>query len=584
MNKNILAAIVLLPATVLAQDLHKDIEASREIVPVEREVNRLSVSPAINLPALPAVRLNQSERAVSAKITPEITFLQPAAYADTLYTSPYRGYVMGGISPYPFDGMLAAGYRITDTDRVRLSGWMQYDTDNYKRSDRNLFWRNQTVSAGMDLRWAAGRESYFKAAVDYTFDHYNNYHAWLDDKGQLIIPHYWQSFNMFNFDTRWYSNVQSLQYNGGFRYNHSAMARPSRVLPSLDPEVYKPLRENTFDFSGTATLPFDDNSNVGLDADIAIIGMSRYTTIAPDLTGAADYVALNNASTTRGLVTLLPNYSYKSLMFTANVGARLQFNIKSGKVFHVSPEVLLGWNPSPMLAVSAHLTGGVETNSLERMYGVTPYLNPSVAYDFSNVPLASELKVTLGPWHSAYVELFGGYSRANKWLMPTDLHGVYSEVNAMFRPVDMRGFHFGVETGYTYRRLGSVTLRYTAAPSNGYDKGYYLWRDRARHVLDVTLRAHPIQHLDVEVSYQLRVCRRLMDRYTVNAGSPEVSTITTSRNLGNISNLNLGATYHLFEPLSVFVRAQNILNRAATDISLRPNQGFNVMLGGSYQF
>ena len=174
MNKNILAAIVLLPATVLAQDLHKDIEASREIVPVEREVNRLSVSPAINLPALPAVRLNQSERAVSAKITPEITFLQPAAYADTLYTSPYRGYVMGGISPYPFDGMLAAGYRITDTDRVRLSGWMQYDTDNYKRSDRNLFWRNQTVSAGMDLRWAAGRESYFKAAVDYTFDHYNN--------------------------------------------------------------------------------------------------------------------------------------------------------------------------------------------------------------------------------------------------------------------------------------------------------------------------------------------------------------------------------------------------------------------------
>lgn len=585
MNKNILAAIVLLPATALAQDLHKDIDASREIVPTEREVNKLPVSPAIKLPALPPVRLSLTERAISAPVTPEITFLQPAAYADTLYTSPYRGYVMGGISPYPFDGMFSAGYRITDTDRVRLSGWLQYDTDNYKQTD--LYWRNQTVSAGMDLRWAAGRESYFKASVDYTFDHYNNYHAWLNDNGEFTLPHYWQSFNMLNIDTRWYSNVQALQYNCGITYNHSAMARPSKVLPTLETEPLKPVRQNMVDINGSARLPFDDNSYVGLDADIKVIGMSRYTSIE-DVVGEdalySDYAAVSNPSVTRGLVTLLPNYSYKSLLFTARIGARLQFNIKSGKVFHISPDVLLGWNPSSMFAVSAKFSGGVATNSLDQLYGIMPYLNPSMGYDFSNVPLTSELKVTVGPWHSAYIELFGGYSRANDWLMPTNLHGVHNEINAMFKAVDIKGFHAGAEVGYTYRRLGSLKLRYMTALSSDYDEGYYLWRDRARHVFDARLRVHPIANLDIDLAYELRAGRRLMDRYTVVSSLPDVVTTVTSRNLHNISNLSLGATYHVIDPLSVFVQADNLLDRSATDISLRPVQGFNVMIGASYQF
>ena len=604
MKRNTLLGIVLLPASLLAQGLHQDIDLKHEIVPIPREATKLGITAPIRLDHIPNVRLALSERAVATDVPPEISFLQPAAYADTLYTSPYLGYAALAVSPYPYDAMASAGYRFLDTDRVRLSGWLQYDTRNYKRqipfgADDDLhFLRNQTVSAGVDFRWAAGKESYFKTAIDYTFDRYNTYYknspVYIDNIGGatpatravspderpiILRDHYWETLNLLNVDMKWYSNEGGLNYNVGLRYNHAAMVTPGLKFPKPFWDVSNPRRENTVQVTGQAVLPFSERSEIGLDLDADFVRLSTFSEIVYE---DDDYATYSHDGETRGLLDFTPYYKFSTDHFNARLGARLGLSFKSGKAFHVAPDVVLGWNPTSTFGVSAHVTGGVKTNSLEELYGVTPYLNPTVAYGFSNVPLASELRVIVGPFRSAYVQLYGGYSIARDWLMPTFLAGKYLERTALFAPVDMKGYHLGLMAGYTYRRLAEISASYTYAPSK-YDRGYYLWRDRATHVFEVNLGVHPLKGLDLEASYSLRTGRHIFDRYTVSTdmGYSEVSVVY---NLRNRSELNVGATYRLFEPLTLFVRGENLLNRNSTDISLRPDEGLRVLLGASYLF
>jgi len=82
-----------------AQGLHKEITVEQEIVPQKRDASRITVLPTVTLPTIQPARLNYSDRVVTSRVPNAITTLEPIAFGDKLYTSPYKGYVASASRP-----------------------------------------------------------------------------------------------------------------------------------------------------------------------------------------------------------------------------------------------------------------------------------------------------------------------------------------------------------------------------------------------------------------------------------------------------------------------------------------------------
>lgn len=581
-----------------AQDLHQDIEIERDIEPVEHDVNKLNITPAISLPPLHNVKLSLNERAIATSVTPLISFLEPASYADSLYVSPYRGYVAGGICPMPFNMALSAGYRLVDTDRIRLSVWGQFDSENYKRDlpwldGESRYWRENTATAGLDLRWSIGKKSLLKAAVDYTFDRYKEIYqySWILNTPP-VNPRYYQSLNLLNVDVDFSSHVGGLYYNAGVRVNHTGTRRGSSptayfINDDLGFGDAPAMRQTSVDLTGDASLAAGENSTVSLDLAAQIIHSSPYLSLNRRDNYYLPGEFTRHDAGNRALFTILPRYTFDNNKVKAAIGARLQFSSNSGKVVNLTPDVNLGWTPMSLIAIDARVTGGVETNTLDRLYGVCHYFDPSVGYNFSRVPLDASGRITIGPWRGAYIELSAGYSMARRWLMPISRFLDDPTSTVMFAPGKIDGWRYGAAIGYNWRDKAIARVEYTGVPGDDSpEKGYYLWRDRARHQFKASVTVKPISRLSINADYTLRTGRRIIDRYEFNyTASPDGVTIVTRVNpLANSSMLNLGADYDFSDRLNLFVRGENLLDRYSCDIAMRPDAGLAIYLGASWLF
>ena len=94
-----LCVLAAVSVAAVAQDLSKEITIEKEIVPEKRVVTRMVASSSVTLPAVTQKRLTFSEYRQRDGVTPQLAFLEPAAYADSLTVKPYRGYVDLGYFP-----------------------------------------------------------------------------------------------------------------------------------------------------------------------------------------------------------------------------------------------------------------------------------------------------------------------------------------------------------------------------------------------------------------------------------------------------------------------------------------------------
>ena len=82
-----------------AQELKKEVEIRYQEAPELRDMTKLAVDPTISLPAQKQTSLPYSTAPVDVALPSSIAMLEPAPYADTIYTSPYRGYAALGFMP-----------------------------------------------------------------------------------------------------------------------------------------------------------------------------------------------------------------------------------------------------------------------------------------------------------------------------------------------------------------------------------------------------------------------------------------------------------------------------------------------------
>lgn len=565
------------PGCPWAQELHKDIDVEQAITPAKREAARIPILPTVKLSPVKASTLSYSSKVVTTRVPNTFSTLDPVAWGDKIYVSPYRGYLDLGIGGPLFNGGLSAGYRLMDNGKTRLNLWGQYDGDVYKRSD--VTWHDHTASVGLGLHQSVARETSIDGSIDYTY----GFHDTAADLGRFS-----QSTSRVNIALSLSGQHSGLDYSAGLRYKHFGFYNPHlpQSSASVSSEIitdpyngYKPVRQNLLGVSLGGCIETGASSHIGIDVDADFLSTGEH--YEASIPYFDDSMALMRSRTT-GLVSATPYFETRSSSATLRIGAEVDFSVNSGKVFHVSPDVTLAWHGAQIFGVELKAHGGSTLNTLASLYDESPYMNGSVSYRQSHVPYALDAKMSFGPFFGGTIELFGGYAKADDWLLPV-LNGVYP-AGAVWESVDVKGYHYGIRIGYDNGKNVAVSASYEGAPSK-WNRAYYLWRDRARHVIAAEIKVKPIERLLVYMGYEFRAgrsCYGYIDDPDEMAGQPVWPRERVS--LGVVGNLTLGVGYTVNDCLTFFARGENILGRKSLYIGERPMQSANAMVGAALKF
>lgn len=536
-----------------AQDLSKEITIEKEIIPEHRSAIKLDVEPKSVSRAMTKKTPAFKDRHTASEIQANIATLEPASCGDTLTESKYRGYVDVGYFPV-YNAAVSAGYRFIDNEKTRLNAWLQYNGKVYDAEmlhGEELTLRSHAVELGMALFHKVNSYSWVTAGVDYSYNRYNT---------PLGISSYNESVNNLGLNLGWNSQLGVLKYNAGVEFGHFAYGQKGFCLGN----EAKPVRENMFSLSGGAEMPYAENLNIGLDAKVSIVNYNRNSILLSDTLGHLNLVEADAPS--YGIVSLTPRVKYKTVNLNISAGVKIDFAINDGNALNIAPDVNLSWAPVSYVSVYGTLGGGKHINTLASLFDYSKYSAPIFTYGTSKLPITFDAGVVVGPWHGAYVELFGGYAKADDWLMPSS-----ENMTNLYVATDVKGWHGGVKVGFNYHDIVDFSIRYEAA-SQDLNKGYYLWRDRAKNILSLSLQVTPIKPLDIVVGYELR-----KDRYC-NISTNELCE------MGDAENVSIGANYQLKERLGLFGQIENLFNNEYLMPGNIPVQGINALVGVNYKF
>ncbi len=586
-----LCALIALSAT--AQEIHTEVEVKYNETPQLREVSKLNLPSTLNIPAEKVSQLPYSTANVGIGVPGTITTLEPVAYADTIYTSPYRGYAALGFMPM-YNAALSAGYKILDTDRTRLNAWMQYDGTAYKgtrmplsltEQESKLYVRSHTVSLGGSLHQAIAKESFIDAGVDYTYSHYNT----------PIFPEtHHQAAHRFNASMLWSLKDGDFNYGAGAEYgrfayvNHTGYQVANQMGVSSMPK--NPMRENRFRFNGFFSGKFAGASLAGVDLSLSHNSYEQTFEVIPS--GVPNEVlAVPQEQNRLTTLSLNPYYRFDINQLKFDIGAQIDLTFNAGKVFHIAPKVKATWCASELVKVYAKVTGGSVANTLGSLYDVTPYAMPYQSFRNSEVPIDAEVGVMVGSIKGFYAEISASYAIANDWVMPQMRSLLYSEnmLSGMspkmitdFGTCDISGYKLHGAVGYNWKNIIDVKASIDIAPQK-IDKGYYLWKDRAKTVASVQLCVTPIKPLDVELGWEYRGGRSIYSS-VIEYDGVNVNHYTGLQSLGSINNLTAGALYRIDDQWSAFLRGENLMNRKSLLIGGMPSQGITGLIGVTYKF
>lgn len=534
MKKPYIAIIALLTASALsAQGLNKEITIEKEIVPEQRAATRLPVNHSLIAPEVKQSVPVFSSTGVNAEITPGLRVLEPVLTGDTLVPSPYRGYVAAGYFP-SYNLGASAGYRFIDTDRTRLGARLQFDGVKYKstlqdNSENEYTMQDNALTLGVDLTQRVARTGTLGVNLDFGYGKNSN------KTGSTVYDE--RSATRLRLGAGWKHEVSGVGYRvgayGGF-FNNSL------------PENHSKFDQTNFGASLGATW-----HGISLDLSAQMLGNSTNL----------DHVTPDNP----GMVAVNPAWNYTAEGVSLRIGFNAGFSINSGKSFAPAPDVRIDYRPSSFIAVRIAADGGLKVNDMESIYDISHFLEADRFYGNSRVPVDLRAGLIIGPFRGASLEIFGGYAKADDWLLLC-----YTRL----APSDVEAWHGGVRLRYSWRETVLFKGSFETAQS-GEKNCYYLWRDRASTVVDLSAEVRPLKKLTLEAGWEYRNGRRA-DNDLI--GGP------LYYDLGHVSNLRFGAAYRISDPLTVFARGENLLDRRWDISSTLPAQGICGLIGLGYKF
>ncbi|MDE6443623.1 MAG: hypothetical protein K2K64_04275 [Muribaculaceae bacterium] len=605
---------LLLGSFPIAAQLHEQINVEGRYVPEIIKAEKINAFPkALDL-TLTTPSLPYEGEGVAAAFSPVLMPLPATGWRATRAIDHKRGYLELGTGSW-LNSTLSAGYRFVDNSSTLFGIRLQHNSTS--------LWKPEMSEATADVKqWrydesvglyashvfrGAGR---LDAAIDYHVGVFN-YYGWLNPSAlpgeKLNAPT--QTLNDVSAKVDWRSRLSP---EPSFSYALSAGVRhfAFRALPI--PSLWngtedKGARETDVKLAGTVRMPWDNGSSIGLDAkfDLLLYG-GQESTLLYDGNPTNPSVSLVRPNK-YALLTLTPYYRFTRGLLDIKLGADVDIAVRAGEpgsrysLFHFAPEVRFAMQTG-QTGVFLNVLGGTTLNTLAALHERDYYMMPTLLSTRPTyTPLDATFGVNLGPFSGFSLGVYGAFRVSRN----VPLGGWYTAwmdygtnpipgMGDLSQPgerllysldkdgINMHGFSVGARMEYTPLRILSLQANASYQPQKG-EKGYFNGYDRPRVTADAHVSVSPLAPLRLSLGYDYRGVRNIYTR--ADGGVPSVSINGGGKSrfmemrLPDLCLLNFGANWDFNPNFSVWVQADNILNRHDDVLPLQPAQGLTLTAG-----
>lgn len=589
MNRHIILslAIACFANVAFAQnDLTKEITIETDYKPTEQKATKLNKLPNVSKSETTATTLKYSEWASPTDVPATAPLMMPYKYKTAHDFSTKRGYLdLSAGSLLNLTG--SAGYQIIDKEKTSLNLWLQHNSTWAGRNKSSnlpselpeaLKQKFNNNIIGLNLSHSLYQGT-FTASAFFHFDKFNYYGGYNSIKTTNADGSATYNYNTDNWDTSDYEqsvnefqakigwanrrNDNSVQYSADLLYNYFGFSKG--IMQTFN---NKANSDNNIRLSLFGESAMSHEVRVGANASIDYVGR-KYHSLATD--------SISESSTRSfGIVALSPYVKIQQGNFNSIIGINVHLSFNDGTAFRFSPNIELGYKFTDGFTFYANAKGGKQITTLRDMYSHNRYINPNSDFSNTYTPLDAEGGFKIGPFTGFYAKLFGGYGIFKDTPMPT-LYGEASTYthSTTYTATELKGWKMGAELGYKFRSIAEAKLNVTYSPQD-FEKGYFMGFDRAKFVGNLSVTVTPIERLKIGVDYQLR-CKRWV------CGTATDGTAVCGE-LGDVSNLNVDASYQINSIISVFAQANNLLDKRWDNYYGMSAQSINILGGISVIF
>lgn len=550
------------------QTMVKEVSGIRDFNPEKRQATRIDASPSIITPNSDAPKPLFSSTLMEVNVTPSFTpfSLIPD---NPIYPRPSKkGYAVLGYFPKG-DIDLSAGYRIIDKQALNAGVWAQLNRNFYHGqfpdSDDKYRITTTDVATGANLAWQARDHGVLTSSLTYTYGHFNY------PLGNVSPSS--QSVNNFTFNGQWDGRAGE-----SFRYGASAsisrFSYSNAIIPegfSIDANDTKPLAETCWRTDAYATFKCSRKVAVSLNVNYQQTSLNRFY-----FNDSFQDKLLAGPSINKGVLSVTPRVSFNGKKMNGYLGFNMAFATQDASGSKIGLATAWNWLLSNYFSINANVESRPQINSLEQLYHINRYASPLSTTGISYIPVDLRLSFNMLSFKGFSLSAGIGFSHADNWVTPTIIDGMQA-----FEITDLSTGLFFAKAAYRYGETFDIETSVTSATGDDSDKGYYLWADRAKTVVNASMNWRPFRFLSIAVGYQYRAGRKITSYSLLDD-----STVNDCRflNLNDVSNLMLGARWTINDTFGVYGRVEGITQGKYLLVSGLPGQRLRPLLGVSVKF
>lgn len=271
------------------------------------------------------------------------------------------------------------------------------------------------------------------------------------------------------------------------------------------------------------------------------------------------------------LVQLNPYYTLQNEALSLRLGAHVDVQTANAGGVKAAPDVKLEYTFADSYVVYVNLLGGSRLNDFRRLNDFSPYWVVAQQMRTSYTPLDAKLGLKASPVTGLGFDLYGGYriTKNELFAVPggfeTDRQNVF--YTGIWQDKGKVGYG-GASVSYAYRDWVDFSLGGT----------FYNWNVTKGN--EGLLQLKPQAKVDFGIRAKVwKDCHALL-----NYNYERRQKISGLGRIDDVNNLSVGAEYALLNRINVFVRLNNLLNKAYVTEAGYPVEGFHFMAGISCRF
>lgn len=258
---------------------------------------------------------------------------------------------------------------------------------------------------------------------------------------------------------------------------------------------------------------------------------------------------------------LNPYYELNTDNWKLRAGANVDFSFGFGKALQVSPDIDVQYIFSDSYILYVQAKGGRMLNDFRHMEAFCPYAVLFKGQKVKNTyeQLNTSLGLKASPYPGIHFHIYGGYQR-----LEDDLYQTYDNAADYigFGQTNGSNVYAGASFSYAYKDVFDMSVEGIYKHWDMEDEALAF---KPSCLLNAEVNVHPIKTLNLNMGYKYLKHQKDFRQ-------------------GNVNNLSVSASYAIYKDLSVYVKADNLLNKKYSFYWHYPVEGFNFIAGFSYRF